>query len=217
MTPGAGDRDKVSLSREDEELWERVQRSVMPLKWRKGNLEKRTPENASAMKKHKCTPSPSPSRHRKSVTGPCVSALDQSLARAPVPAGTSSCPVVDRRIAHRLVTRRILRGRKDVDSVLDLHGLYQDEAMCRLNVFLTRAQARDCRVVLVITGKGRNSNHGSGDLVGMASSKPGGVLWNAVRHWLELPSFSALVSAYSPAHRRHGGDGAIYVRLRRRS
>ena len=58
------------------------------------------------------------------------------------------------------------------------------------------------RHVLVITGKG--SSLGSD-----------GILRQAVPHWFATPSFRALVSAYEFAHRIHGGDGAIYVRLRR--
>ena len=65
--------------------------------------------------------------------------------------------------------------------------------------------------VLVITGKGADQ----------AASKSfyeedeRGVLRNAVPHWLAEPEFAALVVSFSPAPRRLGGDGALYVRLRR--
>jgi len=41
------------------------------------------------------------------------------------------------------------------------------------------------------------------------------VLRDAVPHWLAEPKFAALVVSFSPAPRRFGGEGALYVRLRR--
>ncbi|MBZ0218336.1 MAG: Smr/MutS family protein [Fimbriimonadaceae bacterium] len=46
-------------------------------------------------------------------------------------------------------------------------------------------------------------------------SEPPGVLRRNIRHWLEQAEFRTLVAAYAQAHRRHGGDGAIYIQLRR--
>ena len=87
---------------------------------------------------------------------------------------------------------------------IDLHGLTQGEAHGLLHSFLYRAHANGLRHVLVITGKG--SSLGSD-----------GILRQAVPHWFATPSFRPLVSAYEFAHQSHGGDGAIYVRLRRLS
>jgi DNA-nicking Smr family endonuclease len=98
--------------------------------------------------------------------------------------------------------RKLAKGRLALSGRIDLHGLTQGEAHGLLHSFLYRAHASGLRHVLVITGKG--SSLGSD-----------GILRQAVPHWFATPSFRPLVSAYEFAHRSHGGDGAIYVRLRR--
>ena len=69
--------------------------------------------------------------------------------------------------------------------------------------FLRNAQTRDARLVLVITGKG-----GRGD-------SERGVLRRQVPHWLGLPELRTYVVGYEDAGVRHGGEGALYVRVRR--
>jgi DNA-nicking Smr family endonuclease len=98
--------------------------------------------------------------------------------------------------------RKLAKGRLALSGRIDLHGLTQGEAHSLLHSFLYRAHAHGLRHVLVITGKG--SSLGSD-----------GILRQAVPHWFATPSFRPLVSAYEFAHQSHGGDGAIYVRLRR--
>jgi DNA-nicking Smr family endonuclease len=80
----------------------------------------------------------------------------------------------------------------------------QDRAHRALLSFLRRAQADGARVVLVITGKGARG----------PASEPG-VLRRAVPQWLALPEFRSLVVGYEIAHVTHGGEGALYVRVRR--
>jgi DNA-nicking Smr family endonuclease len=98
--------------------------------------------------------------------------------------------------------RKLAKGRLALSGRIDLHGLTQGEAHGLLHGFLYRAHANGLRHVLVITGKG-------------ASLGSDGILRQAVPNWFATPSFRPLVSAYEFAHRSHGGDGAIYVRLRR--
>jgi DNA-nicking Smr family endonuclease len=100
------------------------------------------------------------------------------------------------------------RGTIAVDARIDLHGMTQEAAHHRLRVFLQRQQAADGRLVLVITGKGRPDDDR------MLSER--GVLRRAVPEWLGSPGFRDLVSAYNEAGRRHGGAGALYVRLKRK-
>jgi DNA-nicking Smr family endonuclease len=96
--------------------------------------------------------------------------------------------------------RRIARDREPVELRLDLHGLTQDRARATLHGFIERAQAAGARSVLVITGKGVQGD---------------GVLRRQVPEWLgEAPS-RARVAGISPAERRHGGEGALYVALKR--
>ena len=100
------------------------------------------------------------------------------------------------------VHRKIAKGRLALEARIDLHGLLQAEAHDLLQDFLLRAHGRGLRHVLVITGKG--SSRGSD-----------GVLKRAVPQWLAKPEFRWLVSGYEQAARGHGGEGALYVRLKR--
>jgi DNA-nicking Smr family endonuclease len=89
---------------------------------------------------------------------------------------------------------------------IDLHGRTQSEAHAALLSFLRAAQADGARFALVITGKG-----GSGS----QHLSERGVLKRQVPHWLRLPEFRSYVIGFEDAHIGHGGEGALYVRLRR--
>jgi DNA-nicking Smr family endonuclease len=104
--------------------------------------------------------------------------------------------------------RRLARGRGGVDDVLDLHGLTQHEAHEELSRFLTRNQALGSKVVLIVTGKGRSS--------GARVEAGEGVLRRNAPLWLHAPSLRALVVSYEEASPKHGGSGALYVRIRKR-
>jgi DNA-nicking Smr family endonuclease len=85
----------------------------------------------------------------------------------------------------------------------------QDRAHSALTGFVLRAHREDKRLVLVITGKGRDSDEG--DIMPVRR----GVLRHQVPHWLSVPPLSGIVLQVTPAHLRHGGGGAYYVYLRR--
>lgn len=104
----------------------------------------------------------------------------------------------------RRARARVARGKEAIDGRLDLHGLMQNEAHAALFNFLRTASARDARLVLVITGKG-----------GRADGERG-VLKRQVPQWLSLPEFRPLVIGFEDAHIAHGGEGALYVRVRRK-
>jgi DNA-nicking Smr family endonuclease len=103
----------------------------------------------------------------------------------------------------RKAKRRLARDSGAIHGRLDLHGLTQAEAHNALLGFLHRSQARGARTVLVITGKGVR---GDGER---------GVLKRQVPMWLRLPEFRDLVVGFETAGIGHGGEGALYVRLRR--
>jgi DNA-nicking Smr family endonuclease len=100
---------------------------------------------------------------------------------------------------------QLSRGRKEIDARLDLHGMTQPHAHRALSGFLQRAHIDGLTFVLVITGKGRT--------VGAESER--GVLRRQVPLWLNLPEFRTLVVGFEEAHIGHGGEGALYVRIRR--
>ena len=79
----------------------------------------------------------------------------------------------------------------------------QAQAHVALLRFLQRSQAAGAKIVLVITGKGAR---GSGEP---------GVLRRQVPLWLNLPEFRDMIVGFEAAAIAHGGDGAMYVRLRR--
>ena len=99
---------------------------------------------------------------------------------------------------------QLSRGRKEIDARIDLHGMTQTRAHRALFGFLQRAHHEGFSFVLVITGKGK---------LGAESER--GVLRRQVPQWLALPEFRALVVGFEEAHVGHGGEGALYVRVRR--
>ncbi|MFP4538294.1 MAG: Smr/MutS family protein, partial [Dichotomicrobium sp.] len=120
----------------------------------------------------------------------------------------------------RREARRIVRNPETIDARLDLHGMRQREAYTALKGFLRAAQAREFRLVLIITGKGIARDSSKAEAFGDWQDapfyeSPRGVLRRVVPEWLAKPEFRDVVASVSPAHQRHGGDGALYVRLRR--
>ena len=155
--------------------------------------------------------STTPLRGRKAVPAPppdAVEAVQPPVAPAPsqTPPATVRQPAQsDRLQVHHLdrtTQRKISKGRLALEARIDLHGMRQDEAYSLLLSFLSSARQRGIRYVLVITGKG-------------ASLASDGVLKRSVPGWLATAPFRTLVSGYEDAARNHGGEGALYVRLRR--
>jgi DNA-nicking Smr family endonuclease len=105
---------------------------------------------------------------------------------------------------NRRLKQRVARGREDIDARIDLHGKTQSEAHAALLRFLRHAQADGRRMALIVTGKGS---------AGAGAER--GVLKRQVPRWLALPEFRPFVVAFDDAHLSHGGEGALYVRLRR--
>nr|WP_281354695.1 Smr/MutS family protein [Roseospira navarrensis] len=79
----------------------------------------------------------------------------------------------------------------------------RERAHHALTAFLHRAHDRGARCVLVVTGKG-------------SGREGGGVLRRDVPHWLGLPDVRRIVLSVTQAQIRDGGEGALYVLLRRR-
>lgn len=119
----------------------------------------------------------------------------RSPARSPAPKIIDKPPP-----ANRANEKRVRRGKLDVGASLDLHGHTQVSGQAAVERFLLRAQANGDKVVVVITGIGRNGP---------------GTLKQRLPEWLAAPHLRSIVSGYAPAHRAHGGAGAYYVFLRR--
>ncbi|MCF6197823.1 MAG: Smr/MutS family protein [Hyphomicrobiaceae bacterium] len=134
-----------------------------------------------------------------------------AASRAPGQAATGKVELPAAADFSRREMRQINNGRQPIEARLDLHGLYQEAAHMALRNFLQRCHQQDLRHVLVITGKGRTA--APTELIyGEAEH---GVLRRVVPLWLGEPDLLGLVAGFSQAPRRHGGAGALYVRLRR--
>ena len=107
------------------------------------------------------------------------------------------------------LVRKLTRGKLTPEARIDLHGMTQDQAHLALESFILRSWNAQRRLVLVITGKGRDRD-GEGPI-----PERGGVLRMQVPRWLRQGQLALAVLDLTPAHRRHGGDGAFYVYLRR--
>jgi DNA-nicking Smr family endonuclease len=128
-----------------------------------------------------------------------ANAVTRGAAAKPAPA--PALEPLDRRQRQRLA-----RGTASIDARIDLHGKTQGEAHAALARFLRRAQREGARFVLVITGKG---------VRGSAAGGERGVLRRQVPQWLQLPELRAYVVGFEAAHVGHGGEGALYVRIRK--
>jgi DNA-nicking Smr family endonuclease len=114
----------------------------------------------------------------------------------------------DGRQFDRDVSRALSRRKLAPEATIDLHGMTLAAAERAVTRFLERAAARDLRVVLVVTGKGLREEGGRtidgrirGEFVG----------------WLNRGDNRERVRAVRAAHAHHGGTGAFYLLLRRRS
>lgn len=103
--------------------------------------------------------------------------------------------------------RKLSQGKLAPQARLDLHGMTLNDAHPELIRFVLSCHANDLRLVLVITGKGRGDH-------GPLPTRPG-ALRHQVPFWLHAAPLGAVVQQVTPAHYRHGGEGAYYVYLRR--
>lgn len=181
----------------DFDLWLDVTRTIKPL---------RTPSVPPA------GPRPIPvAAEERTIHSPRPSAPHEHLPNSH-PRAIPHLTGLDRRTAQRMT-----RGQIDIEGRLDLHGTGIETARVRLLQFLRTAHAAGMRTALVITGKGdspysRHTLHGADHY---HAPERQGRLRRLVPEWLHEADFRLLVSGFQPAHPRHGGGGAFYVRIRR--
>jgi DNA-nicking Smr family endonuclease len=124
--------------------------------------------------------------------------------------GMTSAPelTLDDHTFDRDTARALGRGRLVPQASLDLHGMTLAAAERAVANFLDAAVTQDLRIILIVTGKG-------------ARLEGGRVLGGRIRAefvgWLNRADNRSRVRGVRPAHPRHGGSGAFYVLLRRRS
>ncbi len=132
-----------------------------------------------------------------------TAALEPPMRLAPAPPPPRARPVraTDDKTIEPRRKHRIAKERDPIGARIDLHGMTQDRARAALESFLFRAWDEGYRAVLVITGKGVQGD---------------GVLRRRAPEWLSAAALAPVVAGISEAHRRHGGDGALYVALKRK-
>lgn len=178
-----------ALSDEEHALWSGVARSVTPL--------------------HQTRKRPEPPDQSAVATG---AAAPESAARQVRRAATVTKNPPPLAPLGRRFRQRVASGRTPIDARLDLHGFTQKQAHAVLLRFLRGAQADGARMALVVTGKGTPRKPPRDD---NAEPVEPGVLRRQVPIWLALPEFRPFVVSVEDAHLAHGGQGALYVRLRR--
>jgi DNA-nicking Smr family endonuclease len=178
------------LSAAEAELWARVARTVTPIKGR------HHPPLVPS-KKPVAAPAPSP---RQPVSRPTP----------PVPPPKPPPPRVlgQQGGLDSHWERRLGKASLEPDFSLDLHGHSLDAAHARLDHGLAQARALGARLVLVVTGKPRPV-----DAADRGSKR--GAIRAKILDWLASGPHGDAIAAVRPAQRKHGGEGALYLVMKR--
>ena len=190
-------RKKRDLHPEEEALWQQVRITVQPISSKRQGL-KHWLDNESGNPVPPTTNELETTRLLNPVPG------KQPQRSFPTPSYTVPVPkqvpfpgfpsTIDDK-----TTKKLVKGKRELDARIDLHGMTQDRAHRVLQDFVFQQYHAGSKIVLVITGKGRPEE---------------GILRNAVPRWLREPQIAEYVSAFRVSHSAHGGEGALYVRLR---
>ncbi|MBL8707733.1 MAG: Smr/MutS family protein [Rhodospirillaceae bacterium] len=192
---------KRRLTDDELALWQAVAQSVTPLKRKRSKKPPIGDVPAASTERKETTKAP-PGKRPRAAKGPAPTPAPTTTAPKPPPLLSptptpGAMPGIDKRQGERF-----RRGQLPIEGKIDLHGRTQAEAHDALQGFIERAFKAGKRKLLVITGKG------------MTQSKSG-VLKTNVPRWLNEPAMRRLVLAISQARPEHGGEGALYVLLKR--
>jgi DNA-nicking Smr family endonuclease len=181
------------LHPDEKALWGRVIETVRPL---------HPVENSV-----RPTPLPlhQPARDAESPSVPSAPKKAGSRAKPGLPVSKSTAPSAQALDSHW--DRRFHKGAIIPDISIDLHGQGLASAHARLDRALDQAIHQKMRVILLVTGKARAHDRTSGSGRGAIAA--------VVRDWLAASRHAASIAAVRQAHPRHGGDGALYIVLRR--
>jgi DNA-nicking Smr family endonuclease len=200
-------RGKKKLSDEDRSLWDEVKKTTIPL-----HLERKSAElpqmNQLIPKAIERTVSAKPMRQqiKEFSLGSKVKATPLKYGLMPsISEVLKQAPV---QMDHKKFGK-MRRGKLAPEARIDLHGMTVAQAHPVLIDFIMSSHARGLRLVLVITGKGKDRDQGG------PIPTPVGVLKNQLPHWLRSSPLRLVVMQVTEAHLSHGGSGAYYVYLRR--
>ena len=184
------------LSSEEQAAWARLAESVTPLA---GRTRPKPSRQVSPGTKATVKPAPKPVAPKKPKPAPGASSRNV----APPPPRRAFSSELD---SHW--NRKLKAGQIAPDYTLDLHGHTLDSAYGRIVSGLDQARAMDARVVLVIAGRERPV-----DPADRASRR--GAIRAKLLDWLAASQHADSIAAVRRAHIRHGGEGALYLILRR--
>jgi len=179
----------------DDDLWSHVAAGVAPLGGRNKN---RTPDvETGPLPVQKAV---NGSGRKSPASRAVVVGLNDPKKRTVLPdLSHGNQPGLDKSTA-----KRLKKGNQRIEGRMDLHGLTQEQAHRALNAFIDGSYGATKRCVLVITGKGLKQDGSVG------------VLRSAVPRWLNQPPNRERVLAFSYATPKDGGEGALYVMLKRK-
>ncbi|MXO91760.1 Smr/MutS family protein [Pontixanthobacter aquaemixtae] len=186
------------LTAEEEAAWAKLASSVEPMEGRVVPKASRIVTGSAALKKG----SGPGSQRKPTPPSPPTRPLSQRKGSIPPP----------RQFAHRSLDshwdKKLKSGAIAPDYTLDLHDHFVDAAYERLDRGMRQARAMDARLVLVITGRPRPV-----EAADRGSKR--GVIRAKMLDWLAASDHADAIAAIRKAHRKHGGEGALYVVLRR--
>ena len=187
--------DTDGLSSDDFALWSKVAKTTKPLPGRNVAPPSKAQTNETGLQKPGTRSVSLPSaQQEKAVVG-----TSSSLR-------SGQTPGVDRRTAERL-----RRGQLQIEARIDLHGMTEAQAHAAFDAFILASYRAERRVLLVITGKGKASD----DAERRTDSRPTGIIRRALPGWINQSAIRPLVLAFTRAQPRDGGDGAVYILLKR--
>ena len=186
------------LNPDEADLWARVMVTVKPLRG-----------VVSAARPVAPAPAPAPASAAPAKATKPSKALTRALGPVPPPPGRAIVPPPSPRqnTLDGGWDKRLSRGVVIPDSSIDLHGHSLSSAHALLDEGLARAIARGDRVLLLVTGKPPRPE----------SERPHarGAIRAAIADWLAASRHADAIAAVRGAHPRHGGQGALYIVLRR--
>ncbi len=185
------------LTPEESALWAKLARSVTPLKER---------DARPVGEPHPAPVAPPP---RTPVARKVKGRVPPRSAPVTSPAPTPALHPTHQAGLDSHWEKRLGKGTLAPDFTLDLHGHTLDAAHARLDWGLTQAKAMGARVVLVVTGKPRPA-------AAADRAERRGAIRAKIVDWLAAGPHGSDIAAIRKAHRRHGGEGAIYLILKRR-
>ncbi len=179
------------LSPEEQALWQALARTVRPLR--------RIAPKAAPTLAEPAPPVPAAKEPRVRGRVPPLRRAEPAPPPRPAPV-----PVLD-----SSWEKKIRGGRLVPELSVDLHGLNLAAAHLRLERLIAEAVAQDMRVLLIVTGKPRASR----PLPGETGKR--GAIRAEIGDWLARSPHASRIASVRAAHPRHGGDGALYIILRR--